>query len=122
MHAHPNQERDEGDRSGRAYQGVGTPRWCGGVQAVGSHDITRVLSRLFLLMAHGPHAWVDTEPLVSTLALSPAIQQDGSEFFKLLLTKVETLLAPSKVRQGGQSSPGSVRTLNTPLGCKPWLE
>lgn len=67
------------------------------LQAVDSNEITRVLSRLFLLMAHGPHAWVDTEPLVSVLALSPAVQQDGSEFLKLLLTKVESLLGPSPV-------------------------
>ncbi|PNH10262.1 Ubiquitin carboxyl-terminal hydrolase 26, partial [Tetrabaena socialis] len=62
---------------------------------VASHDIFRQLQALFLGLQFGPRSSVDTEPLARTLGLDHAIQQDGQEFMKLLLTRVEQMLSKS---------------------------
>ncbi|KAG2444722.1 hypothetical protein HXX76_001466 [Chlamydomonas incerta] len=62
---------------------------------VAGHDILRQLQGLFLQMQFGPRRSVDTEALAKTLGLNHAIQQDGQEFLKLLLTRVEQLLNKS---------------------------
>ncbi|KAG2448999.1 hypothetical protein HYH02_005753 [Chlamydomonas schloesseri] len=63
--------------------------------AVAGHDILRQLQSLFVQMQFGPRRSVDTEALAKTLGLNHAIQQDGQEFLKLLLTRVEQLLSKS---------------------------
>ncbi|EFJ43553.1 flagellar-specific protein Ssa14 [Volvox carteri f. nagariensis] len=62
---------------------------------VAAHDIFRQLQSLFLQMQFGPRSSVDTEALAKTLGLNHAIQQDGQEFLKLLLTRVEQMLSKS---------------------------
>ncbi|KAG2495617.1 hypothetical protein HYH03_006217 [Edaphochlamys debaryana] len=62
---------------------------------VASHDIFRQLQALFLELQFGPKRSVDTEALAKTLGLSHGIQQDGQEFLKLLLTRVEQMLSKS---------------------------
>ncbi|GFR39860.1 hypothetical protein Agub_g358, partial [Astrephomene gubernaculifera] len=62
---------------------------------VAAHDIFRQLQSLFLQLQFGPQKSVDTEALAKTLGLDHAVQQDGQEFLKLLLMRVEQLLSKS---------------------------
>ncbi|GLI70002.1 hypothetical protein VaNZ11_014736, partial [Volvox africanus] len=62
---------------------------------VAAHDIFRQLQALLLHLQFGPRSCVDTQALADTLGLDHAIQQDGQEFLKLLLTRVEQMLNKS---------------------------
>lgn len=54
------------------------------------------LSRLFAELHSGKKSAVDSAPFASTLELDNAVQQDGQEFLKLLLTLLERVLGLSQ--------------------------
>ncbi|KAF6259485.1 hypothetical protein COO60DRAFT_1001184 [Scenedesmus sp. NREL 46B-D3] len=58
-------------------------------------DVIRQLRDLFIELHFGPRRYVDPEPFANSLQLNHAIQQDGQEFLKLLLTKLEHTFATS---------------------------
>ncbi|KAG1677224.1 hypothetical protein FOA52_013422 [Chlamydomonas sp. UWO 241] len=56
-------------------------------------EVADELGRLFLELQFGPCAYADPTPFVKCLQLDHAVQQDCQEFFKLLLTKLESVFA-----------------------------
>eukprot|EP00879_Flechtneria_rotunda_P021061 GHRR01022187.1.p1 GENE.GHRR01022187.1~~GHRR01022187.1.p1 ORF type:complete len:771 (+),score=324.72 GHRR01022187.1:120-2432(+) len=62
-------------------------------------DIVRQLRDLIIGLHFGPRRYVDPEPFANSLQLNHAIQQDGQEFLKLLLTKLEGVFAASKQQE-----------------------
>ena len=54
------------------------------------------LGLLFAQLHSGKRIAVDSAPFASTLELDNAVQQDGQEFLKLLLTLLERVLGASK--------------------------
>ncbi|WIA08663.1 hypothetical protein OEZ85_008090 [Tetradesmus obliquus] len=70
-------------------------------------DVIRQLRDLFIELHFGPRRYVDPEPFANSLQLNHAIQQDGQEFLKLLLTKLEHTFASS----AQQEVRGVVQTL-----------
>jgi ubiquitin C-terminal hydrolase len=56
---------------------------------VSEDPVVKALKELFLEMQQGPATPVDPAPLATALQLDHAVQQDGQEFMKLLLTLLE---------------------------------
>ncbi|KAF8072683.1 UBP26 [Scenedesmus sp. PABB004] len=63
---------------------------------IAGQDIIRQLRELFVELRFGPRRYVDPEPFANSLQLNHAVQQDGQEFLKLLLTKLEAVFAASQ--------------------------
>ncbi|KAL4524346.1 hypothetical protein Ndes2437B_g05121 [Nannochloris sp. 'desiccata'] len=56
---------------------------------VSEDPVVKALKQLFVQMQQGPASPVDPAPLAMALQLDHAVQQDGQEFMKLLLTLLE---------------------------------
>lgn len=54
-----------------------------------------------LQLEFGPRAAADPTPFAASLQLDHGVQQDGSEFLKLLLTKMECVFGASSQPVGG---------------------
>jgi ubiquitin carboxyl-terminal hydrolase 48 len=65
-------------------------------ELVKRQPILHELSRLFAQLDSGKRSAVDSGPFASTLEIDNAIQQDGQEFLKLLLTLLERVLEESQ--------------------------
>lgn len=63
---------------------------------VRSHPVLYQLGLLFAQLHSGKKIAVDSAPFASTLELDNAVQQDGQEFLKLLLTLLERVLGLSQ--------------------------
>ncbi|KAL2643343.1 hypothetical protein R1flu_010930 [Riccia fluitans] len=65
-------------------------------ELVRQQPVLHQLSRLFAQLHSGIQVAVDSAPFANTLELDNAVQQDGQEFLKLLLTLLEGLLGLSR--------------------------
>ena len=66
---------------------------------------------LFVQLAAGPRDPVDTEAVAAALKLERAVQQDGQEFWKLLLTLLEaSSAAPPAPRCAPASRSGAAHS------------
>ncbi|KAG0577792.1 hypothetical protein KC19_5G182300 [Ceratodon purpureus] len=66
------------------------------MELVRSHPVIYQLGLLFAQLHSGKRIAVDSAPFASTLELDNAVQQDGQEFMKLLLSLLERLLGMSQ--------------------------
>lgn len=69
------------------------------MELVRSHPVLYQLGLLFALLHSGKKIAVDSAPFASTLELDNAVQQDGQEFMKLLLSLLERVLGMSQNMQ-----------------------
>jgi hypothetical protein len=60
---------------------------------VSEDTVVKELRALFVRLAHGVEAPVDTSPLAAALQLDHTVQQDGQEFMKLFLSLLEQRFA-----------------------------
>ncbi len=84
---------------------AGAPNAAGGESGSGDAAV-RALRRLFASMQAGTSASADPTPLVRALGLDAGEQQDGQEFFKLLLALLEERLQGSDGSGGGGNGGG----------------
>lgn len=66
------------------------------MELVRSHPVLYQLGLLFAQLHSGKKIAVDSAPFASTLELDNAVQQDGQEFMKLLLSLLESVLGMSQ--------------------------
>ncbi|KAG0615456.1 hypothetical protein M758_5G042500 [Ceratodon purpureus] len=69
------------------------------MELVKSHPVLYQLGLLFAQLHSGKKIAVDSAPFASTLELDNAVQQDGQEFMKLLLSLLESVLGASQNMQ-----------------------
>ncbi|XP_024527691.1 ubiquitin carboxyl-terminal hydrolase 26 [Selaginella moellendorffii] len=67
------------------------------MELVRNDPVLHQLARLFAQLHSGTKSSVDSAAFATTLELDNAVQQDGQEFLKLLLTLLERVLAQSRV-------------------------
>ena len=93
--------------------------------APGGDAAVRALRRLFASMQAGSSASADPTPLVRALGLDAGEQQDGQEFFKLLLALLEERLGGGGDGSGlaraattGASAPAPARSFSAPAPAR----